>query len=348
MTIQLLPSRWAYHSSMQSRHSTPDRVRISDVALAAGVSVGTVSKALNGTGTLKDSTRSHVRAVADRLGFTADPRGRSLSSGRTFTVGFLTTDSYGRFSMPILMGAEDALAVGKMSVILSDTREDQMREAHLLRALQDRGVDGLIITNRPHGLSGPLRTNIPTIYTFDTPGAPTEHAVITDRRASMGLVVNHLLELGRTRILHIGGPATARTAAPKSQAVALHAGPALVRGTLHGEWSETWGRRAIDIAMAAGLDIDAVCCDSDQIARGALERLRSLGRSVPDDVAVTGFGNWTAMSEATVPGITSIEQNLREIGRLAGGMLLDLIDGRDVPTRQLSVPAELVVRGSTI
>lgn len=310
--------------------------------------MGTVSKALNNTGTLKASTREHVRSVADRLGFSADPRGRSLSSGRTYTVGFLTADSYGRFSMPILMGAEDALAVGKMSIILSDTREDQMREEHLLRALQGRRVDGLIVTNRPHGLEGPLRTDIPTVYTFDTPGEPAEHAVVTDRRSSMGLAIDHLLELGRTRILHVAGPASSRTAAPKAQAVAEHAGPALVRGTMHGDWSEAWGRRAIDLALASGHDIDAVCCDSDQIARGALERLIAHGRSVPQDVAVTGFGNWTAMSEATVPAITSIEQNLREIGRLAGSMLLDLVEGRPVPTRQLTVPPHLVVRGSTI
>ncbi|WP_114855739.1 LacI family DNA-binding transcriptional regulator [Brachybacterium sp. YJGR34] len=333
---------------MQSRPSTTERVRISDVARAAGVSVGTVSKALNNTGTLKESTRAHVRSVADRLGFVADPRGRSLSSGRTYTVGFLTTDSYGRFSMPILMGAEDALAVGRMSIILSDTREDQMREEHLLRALQERRVDGLIVTNRPHGLEGPLRTDIPTVYTFDTPAEPAEHAVVTDRRSSMGLAIDHLLELGRTRILHIAGPASSRTAGPKAQAVAEHAGSALVRGTMHGDWSEAWGRRAIDIALASGHDIDAVCCDSDQIARGALERLLAHGRSVPQDVAVTGFGNWTAMSEATVPAITSIEQNLREIGRLAGTMLLDLVEGRPVPTRQLTVRPHLVVRGSTI
>lgn len=333
---------------MSTRNSTPGKVRIADVARAAEVSVGTVSKALNDTGTLRRETREHVRAVAERLGFVADPRGRSLSSGRSYTVGFLTTDSFGRFSMPILMGAEDALAVGRMAVILSDTRDDYAREQHLLRSLQERRMDGLIITDRPSGINGPLASNIPTVYTFDTPGAPEELAVTSDRAAGMRLVVGHLLSLGRTRLLHIAGPLHARTVPVKAAAVRELAEDRLVCASMHGTWSEAWGRRAVDIALASGLEFDAVCCDSDQIARGALERLQLRGRRVPDDVAVTGFGNWDAMTEATVPGLTSIDQNLMEIGRRAGALLLDTLEGREIADHQIVIPSRLEVRGSTV
>lgn len=333
---------------MPTRKKIPGKVRIADVALAAEVSVGTVSKALNGTGTLKQETREHVRAVAERLGFVADPRGRSLSSGRSYTVGFLTTDSFGRFSIPILTGAEDALAVGRLAVILSDTRDDYAREQHLLRSLQERRVDGLIITDRPSGINGPLTSDIPTVYTFDTPGSPEELAVISDRGAAIGLAVDHLVGLGRSRLLHIAGPLQARTVPVKAAAVREHAGELLVRESMHGAWSEAWGRRAVDIALASGLEFDAVCCDSDQIARGALERLQHRGRRAPEDVAVTGFGNWDAMTHATTPELTSIDQNLMEIGRRAGSLLLDTLEGRSVPAHQITIPSRLEVRGSTV
>lgn len=333
---------------MPTRHTAPGKARIADVARAAGVSVGTVSKALNGTGSLRQETRDHVHSVAERLGFVADPRGRGLSSGRSYTVGFLTTDSFGRFSMPILMGAEDALAVGKMAVILSDTRNDYAREQHLLNSLHERHVDGLIITDRPSGISGPVTSAIPTVYTFDTPHSPDELAVVSDRAEGMRLAVEHLLNLGRRRLLHIAGPLSARTTPVKAAAVREFAQDHLAHPSMHGSWSEEWGRRAVDIALASGLDFDAACCDSDQIARGALERLQLRGRLVPDDVAVTGFGNWDAMTDATTPSLTSIDQNLTEIGRLAGTLLLDVLEGRTVENPQTAVPSHLVVRGSTI
>ena len=97
------------------RASGPKRASIVDVAALAGVSVGTASKALNGRGQLRDETRARVRAAADQLGFAASTVARSLITGRTFSVGVLTTDSYGRFSIPVMRGAEDALVGGLLA-----------------------------------------------------------------------------------------------------------------------------------------------------------------------------------------------------------------------------------------
>ena len=105
----------------------PGVVRLADVAALAGVSIGTASKALNGTGQLRPQTRTRVTQAADRLGFTTNRVARGLASGRTFTVGVLTTDSFGRFSIPVMMGAEDALGAGEVAVVLCDTRDDPLR-----------------------------------------------------------------------------------------------------------------------------------------------------------------------------------------------------------------------------
>ena len=105
-------------------------VTVSDVAQRAGVSPGTVSKALNGRGQLRAATRQKVVGAAEELGFHANMLARSLLEGRTYTVGVLTTDSFGRFTIPVMLGAEDALGAGQISVLLCDGRGDRIREQH--------------------------------------------------------------------------------------------------------------------------------------------------------------------------------------------------------------------------
>ncbi len=85
------------------------RATIRDVAADAGVSIGTASKALNGQGRLRPETRERVAEAAQRLGFAPNPLAQALLAGRTYTVGMITTDSFGRFSIPVMLGAEDAL-----------------------------------------------------------------------------------------------------------------------------------------------------------------------------------------------------------------------------------------------
>src|SRR4029450_712036 len=123
-------------------------VTVNDVAVRAGVSPGTVSKALNGRGQLRAETRQRVVAAAQELGFHVNMLARNLLEGRTYTVGVLTTDSFGRFPIPVMLGAEDALGAGQISVLLCDGRGDRIREQHYVRTLLARRVDGIIVTGR--------------------------------------------------------------------------------------------------------------------------------------------------------------------------------------------------------
>src|SRR5204863_8789238 len=100
------------------------RVTIRDVAAEAGVSIGTASKALNGQGKLRPETRERVAEVAQRLGFAPNTLAQALLAGRSFTVGLITTDSFGRFSIPVLLGAEDALGDGQGSGLMGAPRCD--------------------------------------------------------------------------------------------------------------------------------------------------------------------------------------------------------------------------------
>src|SRR5919107_6111179 len=111
--------------------SAPPTVR--DVARLAGVSAGTVSKVLNGRGQLREQTRARVQDAASKLGFRPNHLARSLIEGRTYTVGLLTSDRFGRFSMPLIEGIEDSLGAGRILTLLCDGRGDPLRERHYLR-----------------------------------------------------------------------------------------------------------------------------------------------------------------------------------------------------------------------
>lgn len=323
-------------------------LRIADVAALAGVSVGTASKALNDTGQLREDTRRRVKEAAATLGFVPGAAGRGPADARTYTVGLLTTDSFGRFTIPLLMGVEDALAAGRMAIILCDTRDDVLRERHYLHSLQERRVDGLIITGRTTDPRPSVGLAVPTVYAFSPSDDPEDVAVLAEEGAGAAMAAEHLVSMGSRRIVHVTGPQRHHSASARAESVVTALGEALVVPPMFGHWSEEWGRHAVDIVLASHPDVDGFCCGSDQIARGVTDRLRERGVEVPSQARVTGFDNWEVMALASRPPLTTVDMDLADLGRLAGRTLLALIEGKeDVPRRQVLTP-RLEVRGSTL
>jgi len=332
---------------------TASRVTIRDVAALAGVSVGTASKALNNRGQLRAQTRARVLAAAHQLNFRPNTLARGLTSGRTYTVGLVTTDSFGRFSIPVMLGVEDALGAEQISVFLCDTRDDPIREQHHVRTLLSRRVDGIIVTGRRIEPRLPLETDLPVavVYAMTQSAEPSNFSVIPDDEGGGALAARHLLASGRLRIGHITGPdrflATHRRA--KGMAGVLdEAGLRIAGGEmLFGEWSEAWGRQGADILLRAQPDVDAIFCGSDQIARGVTETLRERGCRIPEDVAIVGFDNWQPMATGCRPALTTVDPNLHEVGRVAAEQLLAAINGEPTQSGVHTVPGWLVVRAST-
>ncbi len=325
-------------------------VRVADVAAAAGVSPATASKVLNNTGQLRESTRRRVREAATALGYARAPA-RALGGSRTITVALLTGDSIGRFSLPILLGAENALSAGRIMVLLCDSRDDPLREQHYVRELLARRVDGIIVTGQRTEPRDPVDVELPVVYAFAPSSRQTDCSVVPDDVAGARLVHDHLASLGRERIAHVTGPLdhlSARTRADALAACATASGHPLVRDPMHGQWSEAWGRAATDVLLSQhGDGLDAIACGNDQIARGATERLRERGVRVPADVAVTGFDDWEMMAEGARPPLTTVDLRLGEIGRRSAELLVAAMRGE--PRHGVErVPPRLVTRGSTL
>src|SRR5690348_14458478 len=284
---------------------------ISDVARLAGVSPGTVSKALNGRGALSLGTIARIQQAADQLGYQPNALARGLLAGRSFTVGLITTDSFGRFSLPVMMGAEDALGPGRISVFLCDSRDDPIREQHYLRTLLERRVDGIIVTGRRQDQREPVSGNlpVPVVYAMTHSASPSDMSLIPNDRQGGALAVQHLLSTGRTHIGHVTGPlrfAAARLRAQGATEALASAGLTLAGGEpLYGEWTEEWGRQAADMLLRSAPELDAVFCGNDQIARGVGDTLREARRAVPDDIALVGFDNWEVIAAASRPPLTT-------------------------------------------
>ena len=327
------------------------RATIRDVAAEAHVSIGTASKALNGQGKLRAETRKRVADAAQRLGFAPNTLAQALLAGRSFTVGLITTDGFGRLSIPVMLGAEDALGTGHVSVFMCDTRDDAERERRYLEMLASRQVDGLIVTGhrlepRPPVVAG---AETPVVYAMTQPLGQDGPAVLPDDQGGGRTAAEHLLGGGRRRIGHITGPEpflAARERAAGFGGTLAAAGLAPHGGVRFGEWSERWGREAASVLLTDWPDTDAIFCGSDQIARGAADTLRAAGRTIPGDVALVGFDDWEPMVLGAQPPLTSVDMCLDEVGRVAAELLLAAIAGES-PHGTRTVPSRLIVRQSS-
>ncbi len=340
---------------------TPDRVvpsgrfglTIRDVARQAGVSIGTASKALNNSGSLRQETRDRVIAAARALGFRPNVLAQSLHRGQSLTVGLISTDSFGRFTMPIMEGLEACLTDKRMAVFMCNATDDPEREALHVESLLGKRVDGIVVTARRSDRRRQLQVptlDVPVIYVFTQVDDPDAYCLLPDDEGGAGLATRHLIGLGRRRIAHITGP-------ERFEAVRLRAQgyrKALAEAGLDtpnsfylpGIWSEGWGREAVaQLLRSRDPQPDAIFCGNDQIARGAADALRARGIVVPDAVSIVGFDNWEIMAEATRPPLTSVDMNLKDLGRRAGLSLLDRIAGRELHGVE-RLPCTLVVRGS--
>lgn len=313
----------------------PERATIRDVARLADVSIGTASKALNATGRLRQETRDKVLAAANELGFRPNSMAQSLHRAKSMTVGILSTDSFGRFTFPIVEALEERLAEHGIAIFMCNATDDPAREKQHLDQLLGKRIDGLLVTARRMDMRPPIAVpgkSMPVIYVFSQAEDPDALCLIPDDYGGAVLGVQHLVDIGRRRIAHIAGPTRFEAVTLRQQGYAdtlVRAGLPFNAGhTLNGKWSELWGREAVaQLFDGAGEKPDALFCDNDQIARGAVDALRERGLEVPGDVAVVGFDNWDVMALAARPPLTSVDMNLRELGRVAGERLIAMIAG---------------------
>ncbi len=325
-----------------------ERPTIKDVAARAGVSIATVSRALNDKGDVSTETRERVRKVADEVGYSADPAARSLVTHRTRLVAVVVGDNAGHrdlslvFFGKVLAAISGRLAQSSYDPVLlprGDIDADHRFDAAVLIGVDDD--DPLI--------SALMSRGVPLVG-VDVRLAGSAAYVGSDHAAGMRLALGHLHALGHRRVAHIAGALNTVAGAQRVEAfrteamtLSLDGSDELVR---QGDFSSASGYRETCSLLALGERPTAILAASDLMALAALQAIRDAGLEPGRDIAVVGFDDLEAAAIAHPP-LTTVRQNRRELGTLAATRAIELIERPDVTPPDTVLPVELVVRASS-
>ena len=315
------------------------RLTIRDVAKAAGVSTQTVSRVINNHPDVASDTLARVQGVIKELGYAPDILARSLIRGRSYSIGIVAfgLEFYG--PSRLLAGIERQAAEMGYSITLNLVHQPAMTDATgLLNALQARRVDGVIWAipeigdNRAWARETAVSSALPMVFVNGDPSTISAPMIGIDNAAIGRLATEHLLARGARKVGLVMGPADwweARQRADGWREALVAAGISVDEAWVaQGDWSAESGRQAGLELLQRNETLDAVFASNDQMALGVMYAAHSLGRRIPDDLAVVGVDN---IPEAALfwPPLTSIRQRLRDAGAEAVRMLDALIAGVD-------------------
>jgi LacI family transcriptional regulator len=324
-----------------------DRPTIRDVAGRAGVSIATVSRALNEKGDIRPETRDRVLAAARALGYSADPSARALVTQRTHTVGVVVGDNAGHRDLSLIFFGKVLAAVSRR--LASSGYEPLLLQ---LEDVSARPLDAAVVigVDDDEPLMRGVAERLPVVgvdVRFD--GERTAF-VGSDHAEGVRLALAHLHAVGHRRIAHITGAGNTvagrdrlATFVHESARLGLEAPDELIR---RGDFSSASGYREACALLALEDPPSAIVAASDLMALAVLQAVWDSGRVPGRDVAVVGFDDLEAAALAHPP-LTTIRQDRQELGTLAAARALELIDHPETAARETVLPVELVVRGSS-
>lgn len=328
-------------------------VTIRDVAQAAGVSVATVSRVVNGTAVVKDETRLRVEAEVARLRYSPNAAARSLITNRTSTIGVVLPDIWGEYFSEVIHGIDLTARQAGYHVLVSSSHSDVAETRDVLRTMHGR-VDGVIVMSpnaSPRELEGCLPPSLPVVFLNSAPGGALQPALNVDNRGGARAMVTHLLDLGHRRLAFVTGPASNFDAAERRRGCrdALRAAGLSPADAVEiaGDFGEESGQAAGEAIVRLSPRPTAVFAANDSMAVGVLLALRHAGVKVPEEIAVAGFDD-IPIARFASPPLSTVRLDIRTLGeRALAWLLVELSgEGRSRAVREV-LPIRLVLREST-
>jgi LacI family transcriptional regulator, repressor for deo operon, udp, cdd, tsx, nupC, and nupG len=326
--------------------------RIGDVAELAGVSTATVSRALATPDQVKPKTREAVMKAVRETGYVLNIAARNLRTRRTHAVLAVLPDASNIFFSQVLRGISGTLHQHGYSLVIADTANDPEREREHAEFIRGGRVDGVLLLNgrllpSPAGKRGGL---LPTISLCERiPGSKLPHVETANRDAARAMT-EVLLKLGHRRIGYLSGPPANVLEHDRFKgygdaltANGMEHDPELVQP---GDFSIGAGEAAAIAYLALPQLPDAVFACNDAMAMGLIRGFTAAGVSVPDKISIAGFDD-IEFAAAYNPALTTVRQSRGDIGARAAAMLVDLMQGRQLDSREIRLPAEVVMRDST-
>jgi LacI family transcriptional regulator len=332
------------------------RVTLRDVAHKVGVHPSTVSRVLNPATRpmVTETIARRVAAAAESLGYHPNPIAYGLKTNRTLTAGVLVPDLNNPVFPPAIRGIEDVFGAVGYTAILANTDNDAERERIAVQKMIARRVDGLILATsrrRDTVVELCLAEDVPLVLINRAPDACKAPAILADDVLGVRQAVAHLVALGHRRIAHIGGPPSVSTGHARRAAFVeamrdhgLKAEPRLMVACL--AFNEEEGRHAFRELWSRDRNLTAALTANDLYAIGCYDAAAELGIRVPEDVSITGFNDIRFVDKLRPP-LTSVRVPLYEMGTHAAKALLLRIQHGDGAAPSVTLPTELIVRGST-
>jgi LacI family transcriptional regulator len=335
---------------------------IQQLAAISGVSVATVSRALNGSAEVSEATRRKILALAEELDYTPSAAARTLVQRRSHVVGVILDTGPGHpdllhpFFQQVLVGLKDGAGARGYDLLLfaSDEPGHGFGGTHsYLRRAGHHGVDGTIVMGYDGSDAEIVKlaaSGLPCIAVDAVIPGPRTGYVMSENREGAMLAVRHLLELGHERIATITGTLQTKPGADRLEGYRdqlAHAGleprdEYVVKGDFYDESGYRGTRQLLELREPPS----AIFAASDLMAAGALRAANELGANVPADLALVGFDD-ISLASLLQPQLTTIRQDMQALGEAAAEGLSRMIEDRDAEPVKRFVPTRLVVRASS-
>lgn len=324
-----------------------------DIANEVGISVSAVSMALRDHPRIGVETKSKVLSVAEELGYVPNSAGRALRARKADAVALIIPNTsqhvFGHsYFMHVLTGVTGVANDKDAQVVISTNPDESHGMAAYERVMRSGSVDGAIVTSASvtdDNIERLVSSGLPVVLLGNFPYLPNSVSIGVDDRAAAFAATSHLIQVhGRRELAHVSGPLDHQSAIDRRDgffdAVDAHG----IAGQLFvGDYSEESGARAV----ADMTGIDGLFAANDEMAFGAMTRLRERGFALPSDVSIVGFDDF-GLSRVTTPAITTMHVPAERMARLATERLFDLVSGAAVSQEDahVTLPVDLVIRES--
>ena len=331
------------------------RARIKEVAATAGVSVATVSRVVNGKDSVREVTRRRVQKVIDELKYQPNLAASELKSGHSSFIGVVVPSVHNMFFGEVIEGIEDYLRQDVYSLLLNCAQNDPKREEDCIRALVNRGVSGIIVISpNTHNINEnfycEVVKQVPLVFINGYYHIPGACYVTNDEALGTEEALRHLFEFGHKKILFVRGTNSdsyeikeityRRVMKDKIDEIEKY-----IVNIGEGNGVHTVENTAYILEMfLRGSDATAIFCCNDLMGVGAINAVKRIDKKVPQDYSIIGFDN-ISISHFIEPRLTTMDQNMLQLGKNAANVLIDRINGGEV--KRLTLYNSLIERDST-
>ncbi len=327
------------------------RITIREVAAKAGVSYQTVSRVINNSPKVSPETRERVERVINELDYRPNAIARSMARGRSLNLACLAPNLSDFTFAHIIEGAQASAMEHGYYLLTASASEAEIFSQLIGELIKSRHTEGLLVINPYRDeRHQEIPVEFPVVLVSAASRNPqTPSVVLSDDKAAYD-ATKHLIELGHTQIALITGPTNEDCVRNRTRGylrcLSEHGIETRTEWIRNGDWSPASGYKALRKLLDQGTSFSAVFAQNDRMALGAMKMLQEAGMRVPQDISVIGFDDMP-LASFFQPALTTVRQDMYRIGQVAAQTLIDLIEKKDLPHKQIQIPAELVIRDST-